>query len=168
MLAVPEIAEIMRVADAQPPTVFNPFGSHTRLQAMIDKCKSVEQLTWCCQALQFKVSREELSGLTCAQIRGSKAGVDQKGLFDLILFKKNFKDALIAWGLTTFRDHPDVATWIQQDVAPKVHDFSTWTKSLKSGDLTWRAGRHPAEIAWLNLLTEITFGPATTRPSWSP
>jgi len=39
MLAVPEIAEIMRAADAQPPSVFNPFGVHTRLQAMIDKCK---------------------------------------------------------------------------------------------------------------------------------
>ena len=40
MLAVPEIAEIMREADAQPPSVFNPFGVHTRLQAMVDKCKT--------------------------------------------------------------------------------------------------------------------------------
>ena len=58
MLAVPEIAEIMRVADAQPSDVFNPFGSHTRLEAMINKCTSTEQLTWCCQALQFKMSRD--------------------------------------------------------------------------------------------------------------
>ena len=164
MLAVPEIAEIMRAADAQPPSVFNPFGAHTRLQAMIDKCKSTEDLTWCCQALAFKVSREELSGLTAAQIRGVKVGADSKGLFDLLLHKRSFRDALIAWGLTTFRDHPVVARWIQQVVAPKMQDFSTWNTLSKSGDLTWRAGRFPAEIAWLNLLTEITFGSSYDAP----
>ena len=90
------------------------------MQAMIDKCKSTEQLTWCCQALAFKVSREELSGLTAAQIRGTRAGVDNiKGLFDLLLYKRTFRDALIAWGLTTFRGHPVVASWIQQVVAQR-------------------------------------------------
>ena len=165
MLAVPEIAEIMRAADAQPPSVFNPFGLHTRLQAMIDKCRSTELLLWCCQALAFKVSRDELVGLTAAQIRGGKVGADSnKGLFDLLLYKRSFRDALIAWGLTTFRDHPVVASWIQQVVAPKVQDFSTWNTLSKSGDLTWRAGRLPAEIAWLNLLTEITFGSSYDAP----
>ena len=161
MLSVPEIAEIMRAADAQPPSVFNPFGAHARLQAMIDKCRSTEQLTWCCQALAFKVSQEEFSGLTAAHIRGVAGN---KGLFDLLLYKRSFRDALIAWGLTTFRDHPLVVKWSQQVMSSKVQDFSTWDTLLKSGDLTWRAGRLPAEIAWLNLLTEIAFGSSYDAP----
>ena len=80
------------------------------------------------------------------------------------MYKRSFKDALIAWGLTTFRDHPDVVSWIQQVVAPKVQDFPAWTTVLMSGDLTWRAGRLPAEIAWLNFLTEVTFGSSYDAP----
>ena len=48
MLSVPDIASIMRESDSGHPPVFNPWGNHTRLQAMVDKCKSADALLWCC------------------------------------------------------------------------------------------------------------------------
>jgi len=70
MLAVPEIADIMREADGKAFTTFNPWGNHTRLQAMIDKCQTSDLLIWCCQALAFKVSQGQLTSMSALDIRG--------------------------------------------------------------------------------------------------
>ncbi len=51
-----------------------------------------------------------------------------------------------------------MVTWIHSEVVPKVQSFSTWGKFEASGDLSFRAGRRHAEIAWLNCLTESVFG----------
>ena len=72
MLAVPEIAEIMREADSKAFTTFNPWGNHTRLQAMIDQCQASNSLLWCCQALAFKASQGQLTGMSAVDFRGGE------------------------------------------------------------------------------------------------
>ena len=81
-----------------------------------------------------------------------------------MLYKQTFKDALLTWGLSTFADEQTAVDWIQNVVTRKVQNFSTWAVLLKSGDAAWWAGRRPAEIAWLNFLTEATFGTSYDAP----
>ena len=81
-----------------------------------------------------------------------------------MLYKRNLKDALLTWGLSTFAGEQTAVDWIQNVVTRKVQNFSTWAVLLKSGDVAWRAGRHPAEIGWLNFLTEATFGTSYDAP----
>ena len=71
MMSVPEIATLMRDADARGPSEFNPWGSHSRLQAMIDKCRTKEAWLWCCEALAYVCSRKRLQSLSFAEIKGT-------------------------------------------------------------------------------------------------
>ena len=64
------------------------------------------------------------------------------------------------WAQQTFRDEGGALSWIQEVVAPKVQNFASWSHVLKSGDVSWRAGRSTAMIQWLNFLVEATFGTA--------
>ena len=154
MLQVPELVRILRDMDGMPRTLFNPFDSHSRLQAIINKCKTQESLIYCCQALEYMVLKDELPCLSVEDIKGrSRDG--NKGELDLILFKQKVRLALIAKGLQWFEDSPG-AKWIQDEVATKTQDFVVWADTER-GSLHWRAGRSPAEIAFLNLLVDITF-----------
>ena len=63
-----------------------------------------------------------------------------------------------------FRDEDGALSWIQGVVTPKVRNFASWSHVLKSGDVSWRAGRSTAMIQWLNFLTEATFGTAYDEP----
>ena len=104
MLSVPEIAAIMREADSKGPSTFNPWGTHSRLQAMIDKCQTTESLLWCCQALDFKASQNQLPGLSVMDIRGgTRGGSDNKGLFDLLHYKRSFKGCAADMGPLDFQ-----------------------------------------------------------------
>ena len=124
MLQVPELVRILRDLDGMPRTVFNPFDSHSRLQAIINKCKTQESLIYCCQALEYMALKDELPGLSVEDIKGrSKDG--NKGELDLILFKQKVRLALIAKGLQWFEDSPG-AKWIQDEVATKTQDFVVW------------------------------------------
>ena len=55
MLQVPELGRILRDMGGMPRIQFNPFDSHSRLQAIINKCKTQESLIYCCQALEYMV-----------------------------------------------------------------------------------------------------------------
>ena len=154
MLQVPELVRILRELDGMPRLVFNPLDSHSRLQAIINKCKTQESLIYVCQALEYMVKKEELPGLSVEDIKGrSRDG--NKGELDLILFKQKVWLALIAKGLQWFEDSPG-AKWIHDEVATKTQDFVVWA-ATESGSLHWRAGRSPSEIAFLNLLVDIMF-----------
>ena len=54
-----------------------------------------------------------------------------------------------------FEDSPG-AKWIHDEVATKTQDFVVWADTER-GSLRWRAGRSPAEIAFLNLIVDIMF-----------
>ena len=91
-------------------------------------------------------------------------GVSSQGIFNVLLHKQKLKDALLTWGLSTFAGEQTAVDWIQNVVTRKVQNLSTWAVLLKSGDVAWRAGRHHAEIGWLKLLTEATFGTSYDAP----
>ena len=74
----------------------------------------------------------------------------------------------MAWGLSTFKEDPEAIQWIQDVVAKKVLNYATWGRVVMSGDLTWRADRSTAQIAWLNFLVEVLFGATTAHPAGSP
>ena len=127
---------------------------------MINKCPQADSLLWCCQALAFKVDQGQLTSLSEDNIKGGGAQGSNKGLFDLLLYKRDFRDHLVTWAQQVFRDEDGALSWIQGVVAPKVRNFASWSHVLKSGDVSWRAGRSTAMIQWLNFLVEATFGTA--------
>jgi hypothetical protein len=91
-------------------------------------------------------------------------GDGNKGIFDMLLYKRSFKNTLMMWGLSTFKEEPEALEWIQEVVAKKVLNFATWGKVWASSDVTWRAGRNTAQIAWLNFMVEVTFGTGYDAP----
>ena len=92
MLNVPQIEAILREMDGMPQDVFNPFDSHSRLQALVNKCKTQDDLLYVGQALKVLAVRQELTALSVAEIRGT--GPDGgKGLVDLLLYKRAVKQA---------------------------------------------------------------------------
>ncbi len=164
MLAVPEIAQILQKMDesaAENPDFFNPFNSHTRLQAMIDKCKRKDALLWCLQATEYKCKQGCLTNLSASDIKGTAAS-GNRGLFDLFLFKKQMRDMLVAKGRSMFAD--DTVHWIHNTVCKHMESFATWAEQEATRDLTWRVGRKPSEIMWLNLLIEVVFGSSYDAP----
>ena len=126
---------------------------------MIRKGQQTDSQVLCCQALAFKVDQGQLTSLSEVNIRGGAAH-SNKGLFDLLLYKRDFRDHLVTWAQRIFKDEDGALSWIQGVVAPKVQNFTSWSHVLKSGDVSWRAGRSTAMIQWLNFLVEATFGTA--------
>ncbi len=63
MLSVPGIAKIIEDMEdkcAQSAEMFNPFNSHTRLQAMIDKAGKHPELLWCFEAVAIRCQEGDL------------------------------------------------------------------------------------------------------------
>ena len=163
MLNVPQIALLLRKMDEQPKTMFNPFDSHTRLQSILSKCSSrssrtpAEDLLFVMQALFYQATRGELAALSAADIRGTQKN-GNKGLLDLLLFKRAVQAAALAKGENMFAHSPSAVKWIRTVVSVKTADYSVWAKTdADKKDLAWREGRSPAEIQWLNLFVELTF-----------
>ena len=64
MLNVPQMAEILREMDGMPQDAFNPFDSHSRLQALVNKCRNQDDLLYVAQALKVQAVRQELTTLS--------------------------------------------------------------------------------------------------------
>ena len=94
MLSVLDTANIIREADSNHPSASNPWSGHTRLQAMVEMCKTTDALLWCSQAVQFMVSQNQLTGLSAADIEGGAKGRGNKAIFNVLLYKRALKDAL--------------------------------------------------------------------------
>ena len=103
---------------------------------MVNKCPQTDSLLWCCQALAHKVSQGQLTSLSEENIKGGGAQGSNKGLFDLLLYKRDFRNHLLTWAQQTFRDEDGALRWIQEVVAPKVQNFASWSQVLKSGDVS--------------------------------
>jgi hypothetical protein len=160
MLGEPEIAHVLRDMDehfVMGGDAQNPFNSHSRLQAMIDKCKKPHALLWCVQCLAHKAKRGTLTSLSIGDIKGNAAN-GNRGIFDLFIFKEKLRDAMIAHGLAILSKATGASEWITNTVAKHTASFATWGVQEDARDLRWRAGRSEAQIVWLNLLIEIVFG----------
>ncbi len=74
-------------------------------------------------------------------------GDGNKGLFDVLFYKRSFQSMLITWGLSLFKQDPEAPEWILEAVATKVKDFATWARSERPAT-SWggRAGGLPRSI----------------------
>lgn len=137
----------------------NPFDSHSRLQAILDKVKASgpsSRLVWVCQGLTYNVKAGRLKSLSVAEIKGTPS-TGHRGYVDFLLSKQVAKDQLFAWAIKTF-DTTDSAEWIRAVVTPKMLTWSAWAEEESSPHKHWRLGRTPAELAWLALVEDVVFG----------
>ena len=149
--------------------MFNPCDSHTRLQSILNKCSSrsrtaSEDLVYVMQALHYLATRGELTALSASDIRGLQKN-GNKGVLDLMVFKRSVHGTALAKGETMFAHSSGAVKWIRTVVAVKTADYSVWAKTeADTKDLAWRAGRSQAEVQWLNVLLELTFRKAYDEP----
>ena len=144
--------------------MFNPFDCHSRLQALVNKCKAQADLLYVAPALQVLAVRRELTALTVAEIRGNSADAG-KGLVDLLLYTRTIKQAALKQGRGHLSHSPDAVSWVWGLVAQKTTDHSTWAKADgHNADLAWRAGRSRAEIQWLRLMLDLAFRKTNDLP----
>eukprot|EP00974_Lingulodinium_polyedra_P119208 11170269-Lingulodinium_polyedra.AAC.1 len=54
MLNVAPIEKALRETDAMRAKIFNPFASHSRLQALMNKAQNPEDLVYIVRALQYQ------------------------------------------------------------------------------------------------------------------
>jgi hypothetical protein len=107
LLDVPSIAWCLQDLDersalSEDP---NPFDSHSRLQAIIDKCKANNQaqLIWVVQGIWYSWRRGgSFKSLSIADIKGSAQSGD-RGVADLLIYKLNLKSAPPRQGQGHFR-----------------------------------------------------------------
>jgi hypothetical protein len=100
LLDVPSIAWCLQDLDersalSEDP---NPFDSHSRLQAIIDKCKANNQaqLIWVVQGIWYSWRRGNGGkSLSVADIKGL-AQSGNRGVADVLIYKLNLKNTLLA------------------------------------------------------------------------
>ena len=163
MLGCPEVEECLREMDdyatdpAAPNGFQNPFDSHSRLQAILDKARganSSSRLVWVVQGITHQVKAGKLGGLSVGEIRGT-ASTGNRGYVDFLLSKQLAKDQLMDWAV---RKIPDSSTWIRETLVPKASSWKAWSETVANCDKTWRSGLGEAEVHWLRLLEEAVFG----------
>ena len=102
LLDTPEIACCLQDIDDRSVLtgIPNPFDSHTRLQAIIDKCRANNrsQLVWVVQGIWYHWRRGNIGALSVVDIKGSPQ-TGNRGLADLLLFKSMLKTAVLAKAL---------------------------------------------------------------------
>jgi len=159
LLDVPQIAWCMQDLDerqALTGRVTNPFDSHSRLQAIIDKCKANNQaqLIWVMQGIWYHWRKGNIAYVSVQDIKGTAAS-GNRGLADLLLFKHQLKAAILVKATTMF---PNSATWWTNAVGTVVDSFKAWFDAEESTDKSWRAGRDVLESKLLNLFSDVVFG----------
>ena len=111
LLDAPEIACCLQDIDDRSVLtgIPNPFDSHTRLQAIIDKCRANNrsQLVWVVQGIWYHWRRGNIGALSVVDIKGSPQ-TGNRGLADLLLFKSMLKTAVLAKAAILF---PESADW---------------------------------------------------------
>ena len=102
LLDVPQIAWCMQDLDerqALTGRVTIPFDSHSRLQAIIDKCKAKNQaqLIWVKQGIWNHWRKGNIAYVSVQDIKGTTTS-GNRGLADLLLFKHQLKASIICQG----------------------------------------------------------------------
>jgi len=82
--------------EVQGVTFANPFDSHSRLQAILDKCKvnNVGSLTWAMQGIWYHARKGNIKSLSLSDIKGSHS-TGNRGYVDLLLFKRELRHSLL-------------------------------------------------------------------------
>jgi hypothetical protein len=164
LLDTPEIAWCMQDLDERSVLtgIPNPFDSHTRLQAIIDKCRANNrsQLIWVMQGIWYHWRRGNIGALSVADIKGT-AQTGNRGLADLMLFKSLLKTAVLAKAATLF---PDSADWWGMTVSNLAESYKSWFLAEEQGSKTWRAGHAPSESKFLGFLSDVVFGKVYDGP----
>ena len=158
LLDVPSIAWCLQDLDersalSEDP---NPFDSHSRLQAIIDKCKANNQaqLIWVAQGIWYNWRRGNGKSLSISDIKGS-AQSGNRGLADMLIYKLSLKSALLAKARVML--NPESGDWLTV-VASVAESFKSWFENEESLDKSWRAGRPASETKFLNCFSEVVFG----------
>ena len=140
----------------------NPFDSHSRLQAIIDKCRAnnTVQLSWVVQGIWCHWRRGNVKFLSITDIKGSPQ-TGNRGLADLLLFKQQLKSVFLAKAASMF---PESADWFSITVSSTAESFKSWSDAEDSSDKAWRAGRPPAEVKCLAFFADLVFGKAYDAP----
>jgi hypothetical protein len=147
LLDTPEIAWCLQDLDERSVLtgIPNPFDSHTRLQAIIDKCRANNrsQLQWVMQGIWYHWRRGTIGALSVvdSDSKGS-AQTGNHGIAGLILFKSMLKTAVLAKAAILA---PESADWWGVAVANIAESFTSWFKSEEEQDKMRRAGRSPSE-----------------------
>ena len=160
MLDVPGIASCLqdldkRSAMSEDP---NPFDSHSRLQAIIDKCRANNQaqLLWVVQGIWYHWRRGNIKYLSITDIKGTSA-TGNRGYADLLLFKLQLRGAILGKFKVMF---PESADWFSISVSNVAESFRSWFEHEESAEKSWRAGRPPSETKALQFFGEVVFGRA--------
>ncbi len=162
MLNNPEVEDCLRDMDdfstVDSDNFPNPFDSHSRLQAILDKVKASgpsSRLVWVCQGIAHHVKTGKLKALSVAEIKGTSA-TSNRGYVDFLLAKQAARDQLLDWGINKFDS--ETGNWIREAVSPRMSTWKTYADECKARDKHWRSGHTPAEVAWLALLEDVVFG----------
>ena len=168
LLDVPSIAWCLQDLDersalSEDP---NPFDSHSRLQAIIDKCKANNQaqLIWVAQGIWYNWRRGNGKSLSISDIKGS-AQSGNRGVADMLIYKLNLKSALLAKARVML--NPESGDWLTV-VASVAESFKSWFENEESLDKSWRAGRPASETKFLNFFRRWSLAAPTTMPSSLP
>ena len=156
MLSVPEIAFCMADLDehhAVAGEFNNPFDSHSRLQAIMDKCKAGQtgKLIWCVEGIWYHAKKGHLRNLSFADLKGAPA-TGNRGYIDLLMYKKEMRALLFRKASDAFG--PESHAWLEGPVQHVTSSFRIWSDG-EQRERTWQAGRRPYEIKWVNLLVEV-------------
>ena len=106
LMYVPEIAWCLQILDERSALngITNPFDNHSRLQAIIGKCRANNQvqLTWVMQGIWYHWRRRNIASLSINDIKGAPS-TGNRGLANHLLCKHELKPAMMVNTTTTFR-----------------------------------------------------------------
>ena len=128
MLSVSEIAFCMADLDehhAVAGEFNNPFDSHSRLQAIMDKCKAGQtgKLIWCVEGIWYNAKKGHLRNLSFADLKGAPA-TENRGYIDLLMYKKEMRALLFRKASDAFG--PESHAWLEGPVQHVTSSFRIW------------------------------------------
>ena len=131
----------------------NPLDSVTKLQEIINKCKSnTANLTWVIQGFWYTIRHGRMNQLSVNDIRGT-AATGNRGLVDLLVYKMQMRSVMLSE-----YDWPESAQWVQTQVSEASASFKAWYEHEQSHNKSWRAGRELHENKWLTFFGDVVFG----------
>ena len=156
MLNVPQIVQILQEMDEDSTFAeeSNPLDSHTKLQELINKCKSnTTNLIWVIQGIWYNLKTKRMLNFSASDIRGSTQ-TGNRSFVDLLIYKFNIKVIMLKEALAW----PESVEWVNGPVTKAVESYRSWYEQEQSKNKVWRAGRAPYEVKWLAFLGDVVFG----------
>ena len=164
LMYVPEIAWCLQILDERSALngITNPFDNHSRLQAIIGKCRANNQvqLTWVMQGIWYHWRRGKIASLSINDIKGAPS-TGNRGLANHLLCKHELKPAIM---VKNHHNFPNSIAWWTNTVGSAANSYKSWFDAEESNDKSWRARRDLHESKWLNLFADVVSESYTTGP----